>query len=147
MNFGQMVVLMFNTRRRIKGHYLVSIGTLDTLLVHPREIFRNAIMVGISAIVLLHKHPSGDPTSSEADIRVTRELIRAGQLLKLEVLVLSSRVAVATRRAGPGAETGRRSRICHYLSFSGHWAHWESIGPDWRLEARKWTLTRNDGLF
>ena len=81
-----MVVLMLNTRRRIKGHYLVSIGTLDTLLVHPREIFRIAIMVSASAIVLLHNHPSGDPTPSEADIRVTRELIRAGQLLKLEVL-------------------------------------------------------------
>ena len=49
-----MVVLMLNTRRRIKGHYLVSIGTLDTLLVHPREIFRIAIMVSASAIVLAH---------------------------------------------------------------------------------------------
>ena len=91
-----MVVLMLNTRRRIKGHYLVSIGTLDTLLVHPREIFRIAIMVSASAIVLAHNHPSGDPTPSEADIRVTRELIRAGQLLKLEVLdhivILSKRL-------------------------------------------------------
>jgi len=81
-----MVVLMLNTRRRIKGHYLVSIGTLDTLLVHPREIFRIAIMVSASAIILANNHPSGDPMPSEADIRVTRELIRAGQLLTLEVL-------------------------------------------------------------
>lgn len=80
-----MVVLMLNTRRRIKGHYLVSIGTLDTLLVHPREIFRVAIMVN-AAIVLAHNHPSGDPMPSEADIRVTRDLIKAGQLLKIEVL-------------------------------------------------------------
>ncbi len=81
-----MVVLILNTRRRIKGHYLVSIGTIDTLLVHPREIFRLAIMVNAAAIVLAHNHPSGDPTPSEADVRVTRELIRAGQLLKIEVL-------------------------------------------------------------
>jgi DNA repair protein RadC len=59
---------------------------MDTLLVHPREIFRIAIMVSASAILLAHNHPSGDPMPSEADIKVTRELIRAGQLLKLEVL-------------------------------------------------------------
>jgi DNA repair protein RadC len=82
-----MVVLMLNTRRRIKGHYLVSVGTLDTLLVHPREIFRLAIMAGgISALVLMHNHPSGEATPSEADIRVTRDLFRAGQLLKIEIL-------------------------------------------------------------
>lgn len=81
-----LVVLMLNTRRRIKGHYFVSIGTADTLLTHPREIFRLAIMVSASAIILAHNHPSGDPTPSEADIRVTRDIARAGQLLKLELL-------------------------------------------------------------
>ena len=81
-----MVVLMLNTRRRIKGQYLVATGTMDTLLVHPREVFRVAIMTNASAIILAHNHPSGDPSPSEADIRVTRDLIRAGQLLKIEVL-------------------------------------------------------------
>ena len=80
------VVLMLNTRRRVKGHHLVSIGTLDTILVHPREVFRAAVLAGASAVVLLHNHPSGDPTPSEGDIKVTRDLIRAGQLLKIEVL-------------------------------------------------------------
>ena len=79
-------VLMLNTRRRIKGHYLVSIGTLDTILVHPREVFRLAIMVGAAALVLAHNHPSGDPSPSEADIRATRDMFRAGQLLKIEIL-------------------------------------------------------------
>lgn len=79
-------VLFLNTRRRIKGHQLVSIGTLDTILVHPREVFRLAIITAASAVVLMHNHPSGDPTPSEADIKVTRDLIRAGQLLKIEVL-------------------------------------------------------------
>ena len=80
------VVLLLNTRRRIKGHTLISIGTLDTLLVHPREVFRPAIIAASAAIILMHNHPSGDHCPSEADIKVTRELIRAGELLKLPVL-------------------------------------------------------------
>ncbi|MBI3867433.1 MAG: hypothetical protein HY299_02795 [Verrucomicrobia bacterium] len=79
-------VLLLNTRRRVKGHHLVTIGTMDTLLVHPREVFRLAIATSASALVLMHNHPSGEPQPSEADIRVTRDLIRAGQLLKIEVL-------------------------------------------------------------
>jgi DNA repair protein RadC len=80
------VVLMLNTRRRVKGHYLVSVGTQDTILVHPREVFRLAIMTAAAAIVITHNHPSGEATPSEADVKVTRDLIRAGQLLKIEVL-------------------------------------------------------------
>jgi DNA repair protein RadC len=80
------VVLMLNTRRRVKGHYLIGIGTQDSVLVHPREVFRLAIMTAAAAVVLTHNHPSGDATPSEADIKVTRDLIRAGQLLKIEVL-------------------------------------------------------------
>jgi DNA repair protein RadC len=80
------VVLVLNTRRRILGHNLVSLGTLDTCTVHAREVFRPVIVAAGSAIILAHNHPSGDPTPSEADIKVTRELIRAGQLLKIEVL-------------------------------------------------------------
>ena len=80
------VVLLLNTRKRVKGHQLVTIGLMDTLLVHPREVFRAAIVSCASAIVLMHNHPSGDPTPSEADIKVTRDLIRAGQLLKIEAI-------------------------------------------------------------
>jgi DNA repair protein RadC len=80
------VVFILNTRRRIKGHYLVSIGTMDTILCHPREIFRLAVMASAAAIIIAHNHPSGDPTPSEADIKITRDLIRAGQFLKIEVL-------------------------------------------------------------
>ena len=79
-------VFLLNTRRRVKGHHLVSIGTLDTLLVHPREVFRLAVITAAAAIVLAHNHPSGEPSPSEADIKVTRDMIRAGQLLKIEVL-------------------------------------------------------------
>ena len=79
-------VLLLNTRRRIKGHQLVTIGTQDTLLVHSREIFRLAIVTAANGIIVAHNHPSGDATPSEADIKVTRDLIRAGQLLRIELL-------------------------------------------------------------
>jgi DNA repair protein RadC len=80
-------VLLLNTRRRLVGEPVkISDGTLDTILVHAREVFRPAITANAAAIVLVHNHPSGDPTPSEADIKVTRDLIRAGQLLKIEVL-------------------------------------------------------------
>ena len=79
-------VLLLNTRKRLVRVEEISEGTLDTLLVHPREVFRAAIAANAAAIVLIHNHPSGDPTPSEADIKVTRDLIRAGQLLKIEVV-------------------------------------------------------------
>jgi DNA repair protein RadC len=79
-------VVLLNTRRRLIRVEPVSQGTLDTILVHPREVFKPAILASASAVVLVHNHPSGDPAPSEADIRVTRDLVRAGQLLKIEVL-------------------------------------------------------------
>lgn len=85
-NVETFQILMLNTRRRLIRVEQVSQGTLDTILVHPREVFNSAIAARAAAIVLVHNHPSGDPTPSEADIKVTRELIRAGQLLKIEVL-------------------------------------------------------------
>jgi DNA repair protein RadC len=79
-------VLLLNTRRRLIRMDKIADGTLDTILVHPREVFKAAIAANAAAVVLAHNHPSGDPTPSEADIKVTRDLIRAGQLLKIEVL-------------------------------------------------------------
>lgn len=79
-------VLLLNTRRRLIRVEEITDGTVDTLLVHAREVFKAAISANASAIVLAHNHPSGDPTPSEADIKVTRDLIRAGQLLKIDVL-------------------------------------------------------------
>ena len=79
-------VLLLNTRRRLIRIEEISDGTLDTILVHPREVFKSAIAANAAAIILAHNHPSGDPTPSEADVKVTRDLIRAGQLLKIEVI-------------------------------------------------------------
>jgi DNA repair protein RadC len=80
------VVLLLNTRRRVKGHSLVAIGTLDSILIHPREVYRVAIAMAAGGIVLMHNHPSGESTPSDADIKVTRDIIRAGQLLKIDVI-------------------------------------------------------------
>ena len=80
------IVVLLNTRRRVIGWQVLSTGTLDTLLVHPREVFRAAVVANAAAIVFAHNHPSGDPTPSEADIKVTRDLIRAGELMKIELL-------------------------------------------------------------
>ncbi len=85
-NVESFQVLLLNTRKRLIRVEPVSQGLLDTILVHPREVFRAAIAANAAAIVLIHNHPSGDPAPSEADIKVTRDLIRAGQLLKIEVV-------------------------------------------------------------
>ena len=86
-NVETLQVLLLNTRRRlIRIAEDITEGTIDTLLVHPREVFKSAIAANAAAVVLAHNHPSGDPTPSEADIKVTRDLIRAGQLLKIDVL-------------------------------------------------------------
>lgn len=78
-------VLFLTPRRRVRGHAVVSTGVLDTALLHPREVFRAAIVANSAAILVMHNHPSGDFTPSEADVSVTRSLIRAGGLLKIPI--------------------------------------------------------------
>jgi DNA repair protein RadC len=86
LNVESFQVLLLNTRKKLVRVEEISEGTLDTILVHPREVFRAAILANAAGIVLIHNHPSGDPTPSDADIKVTRDLIRAGQLLKIDVV-------------------------------------------------------------
>jgi DNA repair protein RadC len=85
-NLETLQVLLLNTRYKLIRHEEISNGTRDTLLVDPGAIFRKAIEAGASAIVLVHNHPSGDPSPSDADIKTTRDLIRAGKMLKIEVV-------------------------------------------------------------
>jgi DNA repair protein RadC len=92
--------ILLNTRRKLIRVDKISQGTLDSVLIHPREVFKGAISANASALVIVHNHPSGDPTPSEADIKVTRDLIRAGQLLKIELLdhiILGKSTAERTR--------------------------------------------------
>ena len=79
------VVLLNNKNRKIRD-VKISEGSLTASLVHPREVYNPVIRESAAAVIFVHNHPSGDPTPSQADIEVTRDLIRAGQLLKIEVL-------------------------------------------------------------
>lgn len=78
-------VLILNAKNNLANRHMVTIGLADASLVHPREVFRPAIVENASAIVLTHNHPSGDPTPSAEDIRITKQLIEAGRLLNIAV--------------------------------------------------------------
>ncbi|MEK7218009.1 MAG: JAB domain-containing protein, partial [Patescibacteria group bacterium] len=92
-------VLTLNTKNRLLNRHLVSLGLADSSLVHPREMFRPAILDGAAAVVAVHNHPSGDPTPSAEDVRVTRQLIEAGRILGI---LLLDHVIV-----GRGVDSGR----------------------------------------
>lgn len=80
------VVLNLNTKNQVIAEDTVSIGSLNASLVHPRELFKNAIKRSAAALILVHNHPSGDPSPSREDIDVTRRLAEAGKLLGIEIL-------------------------------------------------------------
>ncbi len=80
------IVLMLDTKNRVIGLNVVSIGILDSALVTPREVFKPAILTNSAAVILGHNHPSGDATPSPEDKKVTKRLYDAGQLLHIEVL-------------------------------------------------------------
>ncbi|MEO8481553.1 MAG: JAB domain-containing protein [Acidobacteriota bacterium] len=79
-------VLFLSTRHRVIAYHEVGRGSLDTVLVTPREVFKAAILANAAAVILCHGHPSGDPTPSSDDIALTRRLAAAGTLLGIEVL-------------------------------------------------------------
>ncbi len=78
--------LLLNTRNQVIGTDKVSVGTLNSSTVHPRELFRNAIKRSAASVILVHNHPSGDPTPSREDIDITRRLIEAGKIIGIDVL-------------------------------------------------------------
>jgi DNA repair protein RadC len=82
----QFGVLLLDTKHRVLRTTLLSVGTLDASIVHPRDVFREAASGGASAIVVFHNHPSGDPTPSGDDIALTRRLVTAGDLMGITVL-------------------------------------------------------------
>jgi len=87
-------VLHMNTKLKLIEKELVSMGTLDAAPVHPREVFKRAILNSSSSIIVVHNHPSGDPTPTEEDMKVAKRLRQAGEILDIPVkdfLVISSR--------------------------------------------------------
>lgn len=82
----QFVVALLTVRHRLIGLHTVSVGCLTSSLVHPREVFKPALLASAAALVVAHNHPSGDPEPSAEDIALTRRLVSAGTLLGIEVL-------------------------------------------------------------
>lgn len=80
------VCLFLNTKNRIIGKQTIFVGSLDASIVHPREVFKEAIKRSSAAVICLHNHPSGDPTPSREDIEVTRTLHKAGELVGIQLL-------------------------------------------------------------
>lgn len=78
--------LALSTKNRLLRMFEVSVGSLNSSIVHPRELFKEAVRLSAASIVIVHNHPSGDPTPSGADLQLTRRLARAGEVLGIEVL-------------------------------------------------------------
>ena len=82
----QFGIVMLDTRHRVIRIKIVSVGSLDTTVVHPREVFREAALAAAAAIVLFHNHPSGDPAPSPDDVALTSRMVRAGAVMGIDVL-------------------------------------------------------------
>jgi DNA repair protein RadC len=82
----QFGVLLLDTKHRMLRTAILSVGTLDASIVHPREVFRVATAAGAAAIVLFHNHPSGDPSPSPDDIALTRRMVHAGEIMGIDVV-------------------------------------------------------------
>lgn len=78
-------VLLLNRANRLIREVFVSEGTLDASIVHPRDVFKEAILEPAAGVILIHNHPSGNPAPSEEDLRITKQLVEAGRLLGIKV--------------------------------------------------------------
>ena len=80
------MALYLNTKNGVLKQEVISIGSLNANIVHPREIFKTACMISASSIIVAHNHPSGDPTPSREDIEITKKLHEAGKMMGIELL-------------------------------------------------------------
>lgn len=80
------VVLILNTKMRIRGHNFVSTGLLNECAVHPRDVFRVAVLSAAYGVVLMHNHPSGEPNPSQADRSITKRLVAGAEILGIAVM-------------------------------------------------------------
>jgi DNA repair protein RadC len=82
----QFGIVMLDTKHRVLRVRIVSVGSLDSTIVHPREVFREAAAASAAAIVLFHNHPSGDPTPSSDDLALTTRMVSAGDIMGIDVV-------------------------------------------------------------
>lgn len=81
-----LVVLCVDTKNRITAMNVASVGILNGSMVHPREVFKPAILANAAAIILVHNHPSGDPAPSPEDRKVTQNILEAGKIMNIALL-------------------------------------------------------------
>jgi DNA repair protein RadC len=95
------VVLLLNARHEMMRRITVSVGSLNASIVHPREVFKPAILASAASVVLVHNHPSGDPQASDEDLTITRRLVQAGEILGISVLdhIVVARRGITSLRA------------------------------------------------
>lgn len=79
-------VICLNTKNHVVAVHRCHVGSLNSSIVHPREVFKSVILNNAASVIVAHQHPSGDPTPSMEDINVTKRLVEAGKLLGIEVL-------------------------------------------------------------
>jgi DNA repair protein RadC len=97
------LVLLLNGRHECVAVETVSIGSVNASIVHPREVFRPAVLASAASIIVAHNHPSGDPEPSEEDVSITRRLAQVGELLGIGLLdhiVIAKRGVVSLRERG-----------------------------------------------
>lgn len=82
----EFLVLLLNAKNTLLGFHVVSVGSLTASIVHPREVFKIAIIGNAAAMILLHNHPSGDPTPSAEDLSITTRLRQVGEVVGIKVL-------------------------------------------------------------
>ena len=104
----QFGIAMFDTKHRVIGVKVIAVGSLDTTVVHPREVFREAAAVSAAAIVLFHNHPSGDPMPSGDDLALTQQMVNAGEVMGIPVL---DHVILADQRYFSLVESGGMERL------------------------------------
>jgi DNA repair protein RadC len=100
----QFGVVMLDTKHRLIRIKIVAVGSLDTAVVHPREVFREATAASAAAIVLFHNHPSGDPTPSADDLVLTSRMVSAGSVMGIDVV---DHVILGDQRYYSLVESGR----------------------------------------
>ncbi len=98
------LVLSLNAKNRLLDKRMIGMGLVDTCLVHPREVFRQAIGSSASAVILVHNHPSGEHTPSAEDVRITKQMVQSGQVLGIKVL---DHVIIGRKRDGDAGSACR----------------------------------------
>ena len=97
------LVIILNARHEAVGRETISVGSLNASIVHPREVFKPAILASAASIVLVHNHPSGDPEPSDEDLSITKRMVQVGDLLGIGVLdhvIVAERGEVSLRSRG-----------------------------------------------